>query len=286
MTSPIIIIAAGRSGTKMVRDVLCTHSRFVTWPCDEINAIWRYGHVRWPTDELRPEHATDNVVRYIRRKFETLTDSSRGAARVLEKTCANSLRVEYVHRIFPEARFLHLVRDGRDVAASARRRWTGETGAEYILRKARWVPLADLPWYALSFARNRVRRSLSKEKKLRSWAPRFAGIDQLVHDLDLIEVCGIQWARCIEGARRGFKEVPPDQVLRVQYERLVRGPGDVFAEILQFCGLEFEESCRRRIEDVITDTNIGKHRRELSEDDLAKLMPHIEAALANEGYFP
>lgn len=281
---PVIIIGAGRSGTKMLRDTLCTHSRLVTWPCDEINPIWRYGHARYPTDELLPEHATKRVVRYIRGRFDDLPRALGNGSRVVEKTCANSLRVEYVHRILPEARFLHLVRDGRDVAASARRRWTGDVEAEYVLRKARWIPMVDLPWYALSFARNRVRRTLSKEKKLLSWGPRFAGIDQMVHDLDLIEVCGIQWARCIEAARRGFDEVPPDQVLRVQYEKLVHEPSDVFAEIFRFCGLEFEESCRRRIEDVITDANVGKHRMELSEDELSMLMPHIEKTLANEGY--
>ena len=284
MEPPVLIIAAGRSGTKMLRDILCTHSRLVTWPCDEINPIWRYGHARYPTDELRPCHATDRVIRYVRGRFEALVRSSGGRKRIVEKTCANSLRVEYVHRILPEARFLHLVRDGRDVAASARRRWTGDVEAEYVLRKARWVPWVDLPWYALSFASRRVRRSLSPEKRLPTWGPRFDGIDSMTHDHALIEVCGVQWSRCVDAAREGFRAVPSDQILEIRYEELVRRPGDVFAEIFRFCDLEFESDCRRRIDEVVTEGNIGKHRADLNEADLARLMARIGPILEREGY--
>ena len=284
MPKPIIIIAAGRSGTKMLRDVLCTHSRLTTWPCDEINPIWRHGHARYPTDELRAEHATDRVIRYIRSRFDALLRSRGGGGRVVEKTCANSLRVEYVHRVFPEAHYLHLVRDGRDVAASARRRWTGDTGADYMLRKARWVPPSDLPWYAGVFVWNRVIRALSKEKQLGTWGPRFEGIDSLVRELSLIEVCGIQWARCVESARCGFAGVPSGQVLSVRYEELVREPSKVFAEVFRFCDLDLESGCRRRIDEMVTGRNVGKHQTELSKEELARLIPHIRETLLSEGY--
>lgn len=281
---PVIIIAAGRSGTKMLRDVLCTHSQLVTWPCDEINPIWRYGHARYPTDELRPEHASDRVVRYVRGRFEELPRLMGTGARVVEKTCANSLRVEYVHRIVPAARFLHLVRDGRDVAASARRRWTGDVEAEYVLRKARWVPLRDAPWYALSFAGNRVRRLLSTEKRLGSWGPRFEGIDQAVREHELIEVCGMQWAHCVEAARSAFDRIPAEQVMEIRYETLVREPVSVFDEVFRFCDLDFEGGCRERVVEVITDRNVGKHRNELTDAEVARLTERIEPTLKAEGY--
>ena len=49
---PIIIIGAPRSGTNMLRDVLCNLDGVGSWPCDEINYIWRHGNVKNPSDEF------------------------------------------------------------------------------------------------------------------------------------------------------------------------------------------------------------------------------------------
>ena len=40
----VVIIGAPRSGTNMLRDVLTSLPGFATWPCDEINLIWRHGN--------------------------------------------------------------------------------------------------------------------------------------------------------------------------------------------------------------------------------------------------
>ena len=118
---PIIIVAAGRSGSKLLRGILASHWDAICFP-REINYIWRHGNLDFPTDELQPENARPEVVQYIRKRFDKVR-SGQGKQRVIEKTCANSLRVDFVHTIFPEAYFVHLVRDGRAVAESARRRW-------------------------------------------------------------------------------------------------------------------------------------------------------------------
>ena len=283
MQPPIIIVAAGRSGTKLLRDLLCAHSQLTTWPCDEINPIWRYGSVRYPTDELPPERATSRVQRYIRGQFRKISRMG-GGARVVEKTCANSLRVPYVHRVVPEARFIHLVRDGRDVAASARRRWRGETETGYLLRKARWVPAKYLPYYAYDVLRNRAQQIVSRERQRPTWGPRFEGIDELVRQRSLIEVCGIQWARCVEAAYEGFESVPSSQVLDVRYEHLVERPKDVFGEILTFVGLDFEDEVERTIDATIDARNVGKWREQLSQDDRHLLMPHIRSTMDRRGY--
>ena len=49
---PLVIIGAGRSGTNMLRDVLCRMPGLGTWPCDEINYIWRHGNRAHPDDEF------------------------------------------------------------------------------------------------------------------------------------------------------------------------------------------------------------------------------------------
>ena len=44
MVQPVVIIGAARSGTNMLRDVLVKLPGVGTWPCDEINYIWRHGN--------------------------------------------------------------------------------------------------------------------------------------------------------------------------------------------------------------------------------------------------
>jgi len=81
----VVVIGAPRSGTNMLRDVICRLPGFATWPCDEINYIWRHGNARWPSDALPPELATAKVRAYINRQFGGQA-RGRGARYLVEKT--------------------------------------------------------------------------------------------------------------------------------------------------------------------------------------------------------
>ncbi len=59
---------------------------------------------------------------------------------VVEKTCANSLRVPFVDRVVPEARYVFIRRDGLDAVGSAMARWKAPLDIPYLARKgAVWV---------------------------------------------------------------------------------------------------------------------------------------------------
>ena len=169
---PVIIIGAGRSGTNMLRDVLTKLEGVDTWPCDEINYIWRQGNRDHPTDEFTAAHATDDVTHSIRSAFSRrirqsdLCNYAEGRRFILEKTCANSLRVPFVDAVLPEARYIFLIRDGRDVVASARKRWQAPLDIPYLLAKARYVPPSDLLYYASRYLGNRLSRQRSAEKEV------------------------------------------------------------------------------------------------------------------------
>ncbi len=59
---------------------------------------------------------------------------------VVEKTCATSLRVEFVRAVLPDAKYVFITRDGLDAAASAMERWHAPLDLRYTAAKARFVP--------------------------------------------------------------------------------------------------------------------------------------------------
>ncbi len=155
----------------MLRDALTRLDGLGTWPCDEINYIWRHGNRGYPNDAIPAAHATVEVRDFINNSFGRVRRQTDCSA-VVEKTCANSLRVPFVHRVMPHARFLYIYRDGIDAAVSARSRWKAPLDVRYVARKARFLPPSDAPYYASRYFKARVKRLTSSERRLGTWGPR------------------------------------------------------------------------------------------------------------------
>jgi len=281
--APIIIIGAGRSGTNMLRDALTELPELGTWPCDEINYIWRHGNIRFPTDELEPQHATDPVKRYIQQAFSQIAQQQ-NISRIVEKTCANSLRVSYVAEIFPDAKFVFIVRDGRDVVASALKRWSASLDIPYILKKALYVPLSDLPYYALRYLGHRLYRLRSSEKRLASWGPRFTSMDEMLTSSTLAEVSATQWARCVERSEASFDQISPERVYKIQYETFVNDPTIEFKKLCDFLQIDVETEKLESIVRHISSNSIGKWEQDLSPESMDLIQPIVMPLLLRYGY--
>lgn len=279
----VIILGAPRSGTNMLRDVLTGLPGFSTWDCDEINFIWRHGNIDYPTDELPERLASPAVRRFVRRRFDALA-SKQSARFVVEKTCANSLRQPFVDAIVPEARYLFVHRHGMDAVASALKRWSAPMEPAYLLRKARFVPVADIPHYALRFARNRLYRLLSGRQRLARWGPEIEGMQQLLEHRSLAEVCAAQWRRCVELSLDGLEQVDPGRWLSVRYEDFVREPRAGLESILEF--LEVDATGDTTVSAVagVRSDSVGKGRVQLDAGQIDLVNPLLGGTLARLGY--
>lgn len=220
---PLVIIGAGRSGTNILRDTLTRLDGFGTWDCDEINLIWRHGNTRHPHDVFGPQQARPEVATYLRSAFASFQARS-GSRVVVEKTCANSLRVPFIDAVFPEARYVYIVRDGRDVALSAAKRWTASIEPKYLLKKLKYAPLSDLPRYGLRFVRNRLSQMRSKDRRQAIWGPVFPGMAEIAASKPLLEVCAMQWAACVDHSDSAFNDMSAERVFQIRYEDMVRDP--------------------------------------------------------------
>lgn len=280
---PVIIIGAARSGTNMLRDILTQLPGFGTWPCDEINYIWRHGNVKEPSDELNPKLATEPVKRFIRGVFDQLAQKY-GLTHVVEKTCANSLRVGFVDTVFPEAKYINIIRDGRDVAVSAQKRWTAPLDLSYIMRKARFVPLTDIPYYAFRYLWSRIYRTISPERRLAFWGPRFIGMEQALQQYSLAEVCAIQWQRSVEKAVQEFAQIDPSRVFHLRYEDFVTQPDLELQRLGDFLGTKISQIQSKQLTQGVLTKSVGRWKTELDQKTLTSIETLLEETLKQYDY--
>ena len=279
---PVIIIGAARSGTKLVRDLVATHPAVDRVPYD-INYIWRFGNEEYPHDELPPESLTPDTTRRI---VAGLGRYQAGSPYLIEKTVSNCLRVPFVQAVFPDALFIHLLRDGRDVIESSFRQWHSRPDWLYIARKALTFPHIEAFGYARYYAGYALRRSFRRTTaiKVDTWGPRYEGIDRDLANLDLLQVCALQWKECVQKAAAGLAHLPPDRVVTIRYEEFVRRPQEHLEQIAYFVSLDPKPFTNSSEAESVTTSCIGKGRRKLSSEQLESITPLVEDTLRELSY--
>jgi hypothetical protein len=234
----VVIIGAPRSGTNLLRDLICSISLCSTWPCDEINYIWRHFNVNFPSDEFPSSLATPRVEKFVNSAFDSLAYRT-SSSFVIEKTCANSLRVPFVKRLLPDAKFLFIYRNGFEVIRSAEKRFKAPFELKYIAQKARYVPFSDFPYYSLRYLRHRVSKIFSESNSLPVWGPIFKDMPAYTANHSLLEVCAMQWASCVESSLHSFSSFSGSQFSSLSYEELVGNPAETLSRLLDFLGVSY-----------------------------------------------
>src|SRR5690606_4960518 len=129
-----------RSGTTWLGSLLRELPGVAYW--EEPRHVWVRGNASTGDDRLTSEEARPAVRRAVRRRFERYV-RERGSDRLAEKTPSNCLRVPFVRAIFPDAKFLLVVRDGRSVLRSTGEIMDGGVPPKRVLKRALETPLMD-----------------------------------------------------------------------------------------------------------------------------------------------
>jgi hypothetical protein len=120
----IFVGGAGRSGTTLMRVLLDAHRRICCGP--ELKVLPQIAELYQLVSGLPAEmqgygNTLADIQGYFRQFVENLSGNFRrasGKPRWAEKTPHNAVFMATLGTIFPDARFIHLIRDGRDVACS------------------------------------------------------------------------------------------------------------------------------------------------------------------------
>ncbi len=185
--------------------------------------------------------------------------------RFCEKTPGNCFILPFLHRTFPDAKFVHIVRDGRDAALS----------------------LSKKPWYRSdsSGSGRRDPDGYPYGPSRRFWVePDRAEEYERVGDLHR---CIWLWRRYVEEAMQGKSSLPPAQYYELRYEDLVERPGDCADDIGAFLSIDSagsREQFRRRVIDSARTDSVGRWREGITESELDTMMNEAGELLARLGY--
>ena len=141
------------------------------------------------------------------------------------------------------------------------------------------MPLSDVPWYAGSYLMNRLYRLVSRQKRLASWGPRYAGCDEITQKYPLPVACAIQWARCVQSAESQLAAVDPTQVLKLRYEDLVACPEQEFGRVAKFLQRDVGDDLLSEICRGVSARSVGRWRSALEPEMVRQIEQHTGGLL-------
>ncbi len=284
-------VGAARSGTNFLGDLLSQHPQVAYWRRPKY--VWRHGNAWHGDDCLTPEMVRPGVRKYIRGRFQEFLQKS-GKPHLLVCTQSNSLALDFVNEVFPEVKIVHIIRDGREVAASQAKEWqihsslTKSIGSRppfltLLRRRVKEVPLSDLPAYFPEFW-GTVWTMVTRSKHRYSMGPKIKDWQNLRRTMDNLEFTALTWRECVLAARRVGQRLGPSRYLEVRFEDVVRQPKETVPKLLAFMGLppspEVDEWVARKVDPSVA----GKWKDRVSQAEMDKVLPYVGELCKELGY--
>jgi hypothetical protein len=263
---PIFIVGAPRSGTNIFYRTFARHPD-LAWISNITkkvpSSLWLTRLIMLFRHDHRPTEANNVWQKFTRGDDEALgrDDVGPGARtylrrvlqnnlrifakpRFVNKCPGNSVRIDFLKEIFPDAVFIHILRDGRAAAYSILRSRQGHSGAYWSVKPPGWRSLLNVP---------------------------------------LVDASALQWKMTVEAVLESAGKLPPEQFMEVRYEEFVARPAEVFRRVGSKCGLVWQDELLREITVGIDNRNY-KWQTELQEADMQKLNGLLGTFLDELGY--
>lgn len=247
LTRPVLVVGCGRSGTTILGSTLGEHPS-VTY-LNEPRRLWAKAYPETDIWSRRARARGGQLLlgsddtdvarnRAVRRGFQARIQGG-GGTTLVEKLPANSFRLGFVRAIFPEARFIHIFRNGLEVARSI---------AQYAERDP-WWGAGDYKWHELT---------------------RIAGRDP--DTACLPELCTthyhrglLEWRLTTDAVVRELAQLPSSSYLELSYAQFVEDPVYATERILKFVDVAPSSSVSRFVSDNVARRSEEKSTQAPSE---------------------
>ena len=277
---PIILLGFHRSGTTMLGRIFAQHPEVAYF--SEPRHVWMHAFPYRRYDVLDDGDAGPRVSARVNASFADFLVRS-GRSRFAEKTPSNMVRLPFIKAVMPDCRVIHIIRDGRACTYSTMEILKRPPSGRMVRQRATAVPLWHYPSYLFKAWRNVVRPRVTS-RGVRYWGPRIPGLKQRVRNLPQDEMCAWQWQETMSRALRDARGLPEGQYHEWRYEDLVANPVRVVSEMFEFAGLTFPAEVAQWLQDNVHQDSVAKWRSKMSEDDVARITPHLQPLLSELGY--
>ena len=243
---PIFMVGCSRSGTTLLLDMFADHPEIANW--SEAAQLFE---LRFCNPEIDHEKSECHSVGFEKVRLQVLIGlfvRLKRKSRFLNKHPENSLRIRMIKKIFPDARFIHVIRDGRAVmysnyAQTLRDKHRALFAFGWFPKPPRWRKYRDLPW-----------------------------LDQFAH----------QWVDVVQYIRESVGNVIPEHdYMEIRYEDFCADPLLTLRKMDEFCGLATD---RRNARPAPFEPQNQKWRTEISPEDMAHVTSIILPLLSELGY--
>jgi len=255
ITKPIFIVGMPRSGTSVFYESLGRHPD-LCWISQSTKQFPRSpflsrvvmglrrdgrpteGHRIW-RKFARPEHdalGREDVTAVQKAYYRDVVRAQqriRNKPRFLGKYPRNGLRIPYLDEIFPDAVFIHFIRDGRAVARS----------------------LIHMREY--------------KGDRRRYWGIKPPGWERLL-DLDPLEAVGRQYTMTVDYIRTSAACLAPGRYLELRYEDFCAAPAEALHRVGRACDLHWTDDGIRTAAAGVQSCNY-KWKEELEPAEIERL---------------
>jgi hypothetical protein len=166
------------------------------------------------------------------------------------KRTANNRRLGRIDALFPEAKYLSLERDGRDVAASLSRvDWWNE-------HRLWWDPQQRTP------------------------------LEMTSSGSDMLQLCARNWVEETRAIQQGLERIDPARVCTIRFERLAAAPVAEMGRVIEFLGLSPSAVYDHVIATVSDRFQAGSWRQRLSAEEIEMVNTEQAEHLVRQGYAP
>jgi proteasome lid subunit RPN8/RPN11 len=278
---PIFIIGSARSGTILLGEILKQHpeihclierpsvfkfaSSIALQPqeklrnrehiCDQLFNLYQEA---WSLDEFDCSNCSDICKKKggFNSQISTSCQDNALTKRWADKSHQHVLNVDLLLEVFPEAQFIHIIRDGRDVVASMLQHpgvlaWFSN---QYINRNSTWPQ----PWFGVN--------SLEHFHEWKQWS--------------LAKKCALRWQSWVHAGLEARRKLHSHQWLDLRYEELVTSPEENYEKIFSFLDLPYIEGLGPKAH----SKSVGKWKNELNESDIKDILDVAKISLKKLNY--
>jgi hypothetical protein len=162
-------------------------------------------------------------------------------------------RIGFVAEAFEDAKFIHVIRDGRAVANSMLNVdfWDGWQGPD------KWL-YGSLP-----------------ERYREVWEK---------YDRSFVALAGLQWKMLMDAADEAVAKLDPEKVLTIRYEDMCPDAIPTFKKVAQFCELEWDDDFEKRLKKYPMKNTNEKYKKDLTPQQQNELESVLADYLEKYGY--